>query len=228
MRDETLDANYGRRVGIDFCSACAALWFDARESLALTPGATLRLFTLIHERSPGDDRRPPSGATCPRCAQALVATADRQRNTRFHYWRCSAGHGRFITFAEFLREKNFVRPLDTTELAALRAHVRSVQCSNCGGGVDLEQGSACRYCRTPVSMLDPQQVEAVVQQLRDAEVARTHVDPALPARLAMERLEIERLWQAMEPATGRGRLASGMPRLLEAGLAVVADLLGKR
>ena len=48
-----------------------------------------------------------------------MATADRQRDTLFGYWRCAADHGRFITFADFLREKNFVRPLTGRELGSM-------------------------------------------------------------------------------------------------------------
>jgi hypothetical protein len=231
MTSETLDGNYGRSIAIDLCHDCGALWFDGRESLALAPGAVLRLFQLIHEGA-ADRRAHPFGAlACPHCTRSLVATTDQQRNTPFSYWRCAGGDGRFITFGEFLREKAFVRPLDARELAELRSHVKSVRCSSCGAGVDLERGSTCGYCRAPVSMLDPHQVDTIVRGLKDAEAKRQTIDPALPARLVMDRLDVERLWQALDTPHGQSAEATvqvRLPGLLEAGIAAVADLLRKR
>jgi hypothetical protein len=227
MASETLDGNYGRTIAIDLCHDCGALWFDGAESLALTPGAVLRLFQLVHARAAERQPHPFGALACPRCAHSLTATTDRQRTTRFDYWRCAGGHGRFITFAEFLREKNFVRPLDARELAELRKHVQSVRCSGCGAGVDLVRGSTCEYCRAPVSIVDPRQVEKIVHRLQQAEIERQTVDPELPARLAMDRLEVERLWEKLDPAGARS-VAPRRQGLLEAGIAVVADLLAKR
>ncbi|MGH7388043.1 MAG: hypothetical protein ACREM3_01105 [Candidatus Rokuibacteriota bacterium] len=223
MTHQPLDGHYGRVVALDLCHACGALWFDTGESLALTPGATLRLFVVIGEHH--RDRRPSSESpTCPRCRQRLVRTSDMQRNTRFGYWRCPADHGRFITFAEFLREKNFVRPLSAPELAELRASVKMIHCSSCGAPVDLERASACGYCRAPVSVLDARQVEKVVSQLKRAEVERTTVDPALATRLMADRLHVERLFQSLDRSSGASS-AAGASGLVEAGLAAIADLL---
>ena len=58
--------------------------------------------------------------SCPRCHQGLVATADRVRATAFSYWRCPGDEGRATTFFDFLREKNFVKPLSPERLAELR------------------------------------------------------------------------------------------------------------
>ena len=43
MQEETFDAHLDRSVVIDICHVCQSFWFDARESLALTPGSTLAL-----------------------------------------------------------------------------------------------------------------------------------------------------------------------------------------
>jgi len=228
MTTDTLDGLYGRAVTLDLCHACGALWFDGRESLQLTPGAVIELFARIHAEAAARQPLAATALACPRCARGLLRTTDQQRSTRFSYWRCGGGHGRFITFAEFLREKNFVRPLDARELAELRSHVHSVRCSSCGAGIDLERGSECTYCRSPVSMLDPGQVEKMLRGLHAAETERQTVDPELPARLAMDRLEVERLWQQMEIESG-GTSRVRLPGLLEAGIAVVANgLLGRR
>jgi hypothetical protein len=187
MTRQSLDAHYGRTVDVDLCHACGGLWFDANESLALTPGSVLQLFARIAEGR--RERRPPPGTlTCPRCHRTLVATADLQRDTAFGYWRCASDHGRFITFADFLREKNFVRPLTGRELAKLRANVQMVHCSSCGAPIDVARTSSCAYCRAPVSVIDAHQVETAVGDLRRAEAERRAVDPALLRRLVTERL----------------------------------------
>jgi hypothetical protein len=219
----SVDGHYGRTVSLDLCHACAALWFDGHESIALTPGATLRLFVVIGEHQ-GDRRAPAGSPTCPRCRHGLALTSDMQRNTRFSYWRCPADHGRFITFAEFLREKNFVRPLSGGELAQLRANVKMIRCSSCGAPVDLEHTSVCGYCRAPVSVLDARQVETVVTQLKQADAERRTVDPALPMRLMADRLRVERLFESFD-GSARSSDAIGAPGLIEAGLAAVAELL---
>ena len=215
MTPLSLNGHYGRVVALDLCHPCGAFWFDADESLALTPGAILRLFVVIGERQ--GERRPPAGTpTCPRCRRPLALTADMQRNVRFSYWRCRSDHGRFSTFAEFLREKDFVRPLDAAELARLRASVKTIHCSSCGAPIDLERTSTCGYCRAPVSMLDARQVEKVVARLEQAETERLKVDPNLPLRLMVDRLHVERLFGGLDRSPG----------LVEAGLATVAELFG--
>lgn len=215
MAQLTVDAHYGRTVTLDLCHACGAFWFDVNESLALTPGAVLKLFMVIAEKH--QERRPPSGSpTCPRCRRTLALTSDMQRNVHFSYWRCPAEHGRFTTFAEFLREKNFVRPLSAPELEQLRANVKMIHCSSCGAPIDLEHTSTCSYCRAPVSVLDAKQVESVVAQLKHDETDRKTVDPTLPMRLMADRLHVDRLFKDLDRSPG----------LVEAGLATVAELLG--
>jgi hypothetical protein len=217
MAQLTVDAHYGRTVDLDLCHACGAFWFDVSESLALTPGAVLKLFVIIAERH--QERRPPSGSqTCPRCRRTLALTSDMQRNIHFSYWRCPAEHGRFTMFAEFLREKNFVRPLSGPELEQLRASVKMIHCSSCGAPIDLEHTSTCAYCRAPVSVLDAKQVETVVAQLKHDEADRKTVDPTLPIRLMADRLHVERLFKDLDRSPG----------LIEAGLAGVAELLAAR
>jgi hypothetical protein len=134
----------------------------------------------------------------------LLPTNDLQRNTSFRYWRCDRGdgdsHGRFITFFDFLREKNFVRPMSGQQINDLRKNVQFVNCSNCGGPVDLTKGSACRHCGTPLSILDSKQAEATVEQLKRAAEPRP-IDPALPLEMERVRREVEATFAAAE----RGR-----------------------
>jgi Zn-finger nucleic acid-binding protein len=231
---DTVDGHYGRRVDIDLCRSCGAFWFDRQESLTLGPGAVLRLFVLIDEatKAQGAARHAlPDQLVCPRCRAALVRTFDVQRATRFSYWRCPGEHGRLITFGEFLREKNFVRPLSGPELDELRQNVKQIVCSSCGAPIDLQRVSVCGYCRAPVSVLDARQVEKVVAALKAAEERSHTVDPVLPARLAAERLEAERTWRRLELATGWDagwRSAGSSSGLVEVGVAALVRLLTSR
>ena len=161
---------------VDVCVACQAIWFDAFESVQLTPGATLVLFDTIRKAPPAAGRALPWRLPCPRCTAPLAVTHDLQRTTRFTYYRCDYGHGRFTPFVQFLREKDFIRPLSPAELARLKESIRVVQCSSCGAPVDLEKDTACPYCRAPIAILDPDAVNATVRNLESAETRRTTVD----------------------------------------------------
>ena len=194
MREEALGGHHGRPVRIDLCTRCQAIWFDARGSLSLTPASTLALFRVIGQRVQRPEPRGADLEKCPRCRGRLRRTHDRQRATRFEYLRCPNDHGRFITFYEFLREKDFIRPLTPAQVAELARTVQSVNCSNCGAPIDLAQEAACAHCGTPLSMLDLRQAEALVAQLQKAdERSQQPIDPALPLRLAQARREVERL-----------------------------------
>jgi hypothetical protein len=187
MEEHTLGAHHGREVVIDLCEPCQSLWFDERESLQLTPGATLALFRVIGEHVTRP--HPPVGGAprCPRCRVRLQRTQDMQRATRFEYFKCPKGHGRLATFFDFLKEKNFVRPLTPPQIAELRRNVQTVNCSNCGAPIDLAHGSECPHCASPLSMLDMKQAETLIAHLRDAERTDKTVDPALPLELARAR-----------------------------------------
>ena len=226
MSRQEFERNYGAVAPIDICHACGALWFDKWENLALTPGSVLRLFVVINDNQPAQKNPLGSTLACPRCHARLVLTTDMQRNTRFQYWRCPADHGHFITFFQFLREKNFVRPLDAAEVARLKENVKSVACSSCGAPVDLNVGSVCPYCRAPLSMLDARQVNTVVEQLKREqahrdEVNRVPIEPSLYVRLGQDRTSIEsRLGEI--PFRSDASLGGG---LVEAGVATLVEML---
>ena len=225
MAAQTLVAHRGRNVDIDVCTACQAFWFDRSESLQLSPASTLKLFTLIGEAF--SERRGTVAAVlkCPRCRSRLRDTHDMQRNTPFKYWRCPHEHGRFITFLEFLREKDFVRPLSAQQVDELRRNIQTVNCSNCGAPIDLARGSSCGHCGSPLSMLDLKQAEAVVAQLRRASEPRS-VNPSLSLELARARREVEAAFAGSETATEWWSEAS-TSGLIEAGLTALARLLRK-
>jgi hypothetical protein len=202
MGSQTLEGRLGTPVAIDLCAACQVLWFDRHESLQLSPGSTLRLFRLIGEKAAA--RRAPltTEPSCPRCGISLKTTHDKQRNTPFQYWRCPQGHGRLITFFDFLREKNFIRPLTSAQVEALRQNVQTVNCSNCGAPVDLARGSACSHCGSPLSMLDMNQAKKLIAQLQQADRSDRPVDPTLPLQMARARREVETAFASFEHEPG--------------------------
>jgi hypothetical protein len=164
-------------ASIDACAGCRALWFDGYESVQLTPGATLALLKAIHEaeREPVQALR--DTLSCPRCSGQLALTRDLSRSTRFTYYRCARGHGRFTPFVQFLLEKSFVRPLPKPELERLRKAVGTVRCNGCGAAIDLAKDAACPYCRAPIAVLDPDALSQTVAALSAAETARHSIDP---------------------------------------------------
>jgi hypothetical protein len=154
MSEEALAGNSGKSITIDMCLPCQVFWFDTHESLQLSPAAILKLFQII-----GDQVVVPRPAItgeplCPHCNLHLVLTHDLQRNTKFQYMRCPWDHGRLITFVEFLREKDFIRPLSAQQIVELRQSLPSVNCSNCGASIDLSTQSTCPHCGSAISMLD--------------------------------------------------------------------------
>ena len=158
-------------IALDLCRRCLAVWFDDKELLQLSPAASIQLLSEFAKEDAG--RRAPlePSLACPRCARPLVETHDRQRNTRFWYHRCPAGHGRFMTSYQFLRAKDFVRPLSETEMAELREHIRQVNCGNCGAPVDIDRDAVCGFCRTPVAVVDPDQVRKLLEHQQQTERA---------------------------------------------------------
>jgi len=198
METHTLDAHLGRAVTIDRCQTCQVFWFDSQESVRLTPGGTLALFRIIGEHAAPPARQTDS-VSCPRCGVRLRRTHDMQRDVRFEYFSCPAGHGRLTSFFDFLREKNFIRPLSPEQIAELRRNVQTVNCSNCGGPIDLAVGSSCTHCGSPLSMFDMKQAGELVAQLQNAaDRTQRPVDPSLPLELARARRDVEHAFAGLE------------------------------
>jgi len=199
MRAYRLDAHFGREVDIDVCMACQSMWFDAQESLQLTPGAILAVFRVIGENvTRPAPTRDGDIIRCPRCNGQLRRTQDLQHNTHFEYLRCPNKHGRLIAFFDFLKEKDFIKPLMPEQIAELRKYVQSVNCSNCGAPVDLALHSQCTHCGSPLSILDIAQAERLVAQLHAANDRRKQpVDPELPLALARARRQSESAFEGM-------------------------------
>ena len=180
MTTMTLEGHLRPPVSVDLCLPCQVIWFDTHEDLQLSPGATLELFRVMGEQV-GKGRPPLQLVTrCPRCGMRLLPTHDLQRSTRFEYWRCGQGHGRLITFYDFLREKDFVHPLSPQQLDELRKNIQSVNCYNCGAPIDLMKGSTCAHCGSPLSILDVNQPERLIAQLQRADKRGRPADPGAP------------------------------------------------
>ena len=226
MEPHVLDGHMGRTTAIDLCQPCQSVWFDSRENLQLTPGATLTMFRIIGEHVARPATQDRDLTKCPRCNAQLRRTQDRQRNTRFEYFRCPNNHGRLTTFFDFLKEKDFVRPLTPQQIAELRRNVQIINCSNCGGPIDLAKRSDCGHCGSPLSMLDTQQAERLVAQLREADRTDKVVDPALPLALERARRQTESVFEGLEGRAGWD-VEIGSLGLVGAGLSRLMRLLKK-
>ncbi len=222
MTSVALAGQYGRTITIDVCHACNHVWFDGHEDLHLTPAAVLRLFQTMGEAAAG--ARVPVGARkpCPRCGMGLLRTHDRVKNTRYEYFRCTAGHGRFLGFAAFLRARQFVRDLRADEVQALRVEARVIKCVNCGAATDISAHATCEYCRAPIAILDADQLAKTLADLASAEAdaARATVDPSWPLRAELVRKQTEAVFAELR----RGQGASAERDLVEAGLTIVSGL----
>lgn len=224
MTTMALDGRLGLPLTVDVCAGCQAFWFDQFESIQLSPGSTLKLMKFIGEHSSPAKPSLRDSLECPRCEARLLPTHDMQRNMRFTYWRCADEHGRFTGFFDFLKEKNFIRPLSKQQIKELRQNIQIVNCSSCGAAIDLEKGSACSHCRSPISMLDMKQPQELLEQLKQAAEPKPP-DPQLPAKLMMARLDVESSlgpFHRNPDERGRDRLD-----IVQAGLDAVGRLLDK-
>jgi hypothetical protein len=177
MANHRFGRKQGGDVDLDICFGCQGIWFDAFESLQLTPGAVVELFRLVHEHQ-GDQRFALKDTMrCPRCASILSHAFDLAKvGGRFNYHRCARGHGRLTTFGQFMIEKGFVRQLSPAEILALQARVTTVRCSSCGAPIDIQRNHACTHCRAPLTFLDPAAVAQALGNFQQAEIKRTTVD----------------------------------------------------
>ena len=177
MEQRSFDRKPHGQVQLDVCFACHGIWFDQYESAALTPGAVIELFRMIHEKREHQPRPLADVMKCPACRDRLALTHDFQRANRIAYYRCPRGDGRMSTFFQFLREKEFVRDLTRGEIERLKASVKQVRCSSCGAPVDLARDAQCGYCRAPISILDADAVRKTLEQLGAQERSRNLGDP---------------------------------------------------
>jgi len=213
MRSLTLARTPLSPMTIDGCDDCQALWLDATESQQLTPGALIEVFRAIALAQAHARSAYPALLPCPRCTTPLTLTRDVKQTTRFTYYRCRYGHGRFTPYAQFLREKNFIRPIADAEVERLRVNVQTVRCVSCGGPVPLERAAVCPYCGAPVMLLDPDAVSKALKELTSAEAQRTEEKPltgdAIIAIANVER-ELARSRRELDGEVGVDLVALGL------------------
>jgi hypothetical protein len=176
------------RVQVELCLDCRAIWFDAFESAQLAPGAILALFRIVQAARERTAHAMGSTPHCPACSHELELTHDIQHTTRFTYWRCTQGHGRFTPFLQFLREKEFVRGLTPVEVTRLAATIGQVRCTSCGAAVDIAHDAACPYCGAPLAILDTEAVARTLQRLQGTQAALPPARPAPDAARILEAL----------------------------------------
>jgi hypothetical protein len=218
MTSMTLEGHLTPPVTVQVCVACQGFWFEMFKSLQLAPASTLKLMKFIGENSSGNRTPLAEFLHCPDCQDKLLLTHDWQRNHPFIYWRCDKEHGRFIGFFDFLREKDYIHPLSPQQIAELRQNIQTVNCHNCGAPIDLAKGSLCEHCHSPVSMLDMQQPQRMLEQLKGS--------PGQAPQFAPERMQIsftsshpdaDRLWWSDVSSSG----------LVQAGLLMVSRWLSR-
>ena len=178
MESVALASHSGTPVEIDVCGPCHVIWFDHMESTSLSPGSVIELFKRIHAARDVGRNLVKIMVGCPQCKTPLKSTTDLAKSGRFSYSRCPDGHGRLISFTQFLREKSFIRSLQPYEISALSVKVKQIRCSSCGGSISLETDIACTHCGSAISVLDEAAVEKALVALQAKEVHRTTLDPA--------------------------------------------------
>lgn len=195
MQVQSLQAQQGGTVDVDFCFGCHGLWFDPMENLKLAPEAIVSMFKAMHQHA--DEPRTPLATRlgCPTCHGRLVQGFDVVRSGRYITHRCEQRHGRFSSFAAFMIEKGFVRQLTRPEIADIAAKVGVIHCSSCGAPVDLRKEDACSHCRSALSLLDPQAVERALQSYATKSAARRPTPESMGdaiVTLARDRARLQR------------------------------------
>jgi hypothetical protein len=218
MHELTVEGVLGMKIDVCACLTCRAFWFEPFETLHLTRAATLKLFRVIADQASAPAPAFPTDCFCPVCEARLLLTHDRQRSTAFQYWRCDSGHGRFTAFVDFLREKEFIRPLSPQQITELRQNIQMISCSNCGAPIDLTHETACSHCGAQLSMLDATKLRELA-----TEAARP-VALQPPVEMRQERSDMSALF-ASRPASSGAQPEQSLSNLIDLGLRTVAQWL---
>ena len=180
MKLHSLPAHYGKAVTVDSCHDCHALWFDTAESVQLSPDGVVELFRLVHDAPGISSPKWSEGLGCVRCRSGLKNVQDVVQGSRFNYQSCGKGHGRLISFYQFLTEKQFVRELTAAERNKLAAEVKQIRCAGCAAPVNLAKQSACEYCRAPISVFDRNAAQKAIDHYLKQRGKQVPVRPHLP------------------------------------------------
>ena len=206
MATEHFPTHYGHMgdTELDLCHRCNAIWFDKMEHLALSPSGVIQLLKLMQDRHTGDRAVLPQRLDCTRCGGALRRSRRLAKQVPYEVFECPAGHGHFITYYEFLREKNMVRPLGGQKLRDLRRHVKQVNCSNCGAPIDLSLGTGCQHCKAPLAILDADAMTDTLTRLASEAERKSSPDAGqIQVQLMMDKLSTESVYKAMDAKYGQ-------------------------
>lgn len=225
MTVRRLAAHNGGTVALDLCHACRGLWFDGGESIRLAPQGVIELFRELQAHRHDTQAPLVQRKACPRCRRELAEGVDLVRAGRYITWRCPQQHGRFATFSSFMIEKGFVRQLSPAEVTDLAARVRIIDCTSCGGPIDLRQHDACPYCHSALALLDPKAVDAALTDY-DTRARQAAAGPRAPdlaealVRLERDRERLKReerqeRWQGLRPHDPGDLWADGLTQVLD-------------
>lgn len=156
-----LSGHYGRAVEIDLCGPCHLVWFDHIEAARL---AGTGLLTLIGQMAalqtlPHETVRP--DLPCPRCRGPLKTVHNRTRWGPSLQLECTAGHGAWQTFGQFLAEKGLLRAMSSADRARALQRDGALHCVNCGGAIG--QGDThCSWCGSAPALVDVARLAAAL------------------------------------------------------------------
>lgn len=154
MHELALPSHKGHPVTVEQCPDCRLVWFDRFESVHLDAQGWVRLLREMESAA----RRPLAQAqvehpACPVCAGRLNQVQNRSRFGLFAALECRHGHGHLHSHSGLLSERGLVRPPGVAERRALAEEKLALHCLNCGGPA-ASGDEQCRYCRTPLVVLD--------------------------------------------------------------------------
>lgn len=143
-------------VPVDHCTPCRLVWFDRLESVQLNG---LGWIAVLRELQQQGSAGTPTAAqttplTCPLCRSvALKPVQNQTRFGRFPALECARCGGHLHSHAGVLAERGLVRAVLPADRQALQQERRALCCLNCGAPAEGRE-EACRYCETPLLMLD--------------------------------------------------------------------------
>jgi hypothetical protein len=153
MQRLALQGHYGAKVDVDLCAGCHLVWFDGTENVRLTGASLVELIdamgraqTLAHHVLRRD-------AGCARCRGALKTVHNQSRWGRSTQLECVNGHGAYTSFAQFLADKGFTRPLSSADRAALLEREGAIHCVGCGAAIGAAD-SRCPQCQALPALFD--------------------------------------------------------------------------
>ncbi|WP_374566455.1 zf-TFIIB domain-containing protein [Ideonella sp.] len=154
MQALALPSHKGTPVTVEHCPGCRLVWFDRFESVHLEALGWARLLRVMEASA----KQPLADAlvehpACPICAGRLRPVQNRTRFGLFAVLECRHGHGHLHSHSGLLSERGLVRPPGLAERRALAQEKLALHCLNCGAAAAAADDQ-CRYCRTPLLVLD--------------------------------------------------------------------------